>query len=31
AKAREAKELHKGIEAIDVTSPTVERARVTGK
>ena len=26
-KAREAKELHKGIEAIDVTSPTVERVR----
>lgn len=27
AKAREAKELHKGMEAIDVTSPTVERVR----
>jgi hypothetical protein len=31
AKAREAKELHKGMEAIDITSPTVERTRVTGK
>ena len=31
AKAREAKELHKGMEAVDVTSPTVERARITGK
>ena len=31
AKAREAKELHEGMEAVDVTSPTVERARVTGK
>ena len=27
AKAREAKELHKEVEAIDVTSPTVERIR----
>ena len=27
AKAREAKELHEGVEAIDVTSPTVERVR----
>ncbi len=31
AKAREAKELHSGVEAIDVTSPTVERTRITGK
>ncbi len=31
AKAREAKELHKGMEAIDVTSPIVERKRITGK
>ncbi|HEC66962.1 MAG TPA: hypothetical protein ENI23_16930 [bacterium] len=27
AKAREAKELHKGMEAIDVTSPIIERVR----
>ena len=31
AKAREAKELHSDMEAIDVTSPTVERTRITGK
>lgn len=28
AKARESKELHKDLEAIDVTSPTVERKRI---
>ena len=31
AKAREAKELHSDMEAIDVTSPIVERTRITGK
>lgn len=28
AKAREAKELHKGMEAVDVTSPIIERKRI---
>ncbi len=31
AKARESRELHKELEAVDVTSPTIERKRITGK